>query len=84
MGILVWIGIGLIAGIIGKIIVPGRDPGGWILTILIGIAGAFLGGWIGTRVGWGDLSGFDIRSIGLAVLGAVVLLLALRIVFRRG
>ena len=84
MGILAWIIIGLLAGILAKIIVPGKDPGGWFLTILLGVGGAFLGGWIGTKLGWGDLSGFDLRSIGLAVLGSVVILLLLRIIFRKG
>jgi len=84
MGFLAWIGVGLVAGLLAKMIVPGKDPGGWILTILIGIAGAFIGGWIGTRLGWGDLTGFDLRSIGLAVLGSILLLLALKIVFRKG
>lgn len=84
MGIFAWIVIGLLAGVIAKIIVPGKDPGGWFLTIVLGVGGAFLGGWIGTRLGWGDLSGFDLRSVGLAVLGSVVILLLLRIIFRKG
>jgi uncharacterized membrane protein YeaQ/YmgE (transglycosylase-associated protein family) len=74
MGFLAWIAFGLVAGVIAKIIMPGRDPGGFILTVIIGIAGAMLGGYISTLVGYGDISGFDIRSFGIAILGALVLL----------
>jgi uncharacterized membrane protein YeaQ/YmgE (transglycosylase-associated protein family) len=74
VGILTWIVFGLIAGIVAKLIMPGKDPGGFFITVLIGIAGAFVGGIIGSLIGFGDISGFDLRSMGLAVLGAVVLL----------
>jgi uncharacterized membrane protein YeaQ/YmgE (transglycosylase-associated protein family) len=74
MGIIAWIVFGLIAGIVAKIIMPGKDPGGFILTIIIGIAGALVGGWISTLFGLGDISGFDIRSFIIAVLGALLLL----------
>jgi uncharacterized membrane protein YeaQ/YmgE (transglycosylase-associated protein family) len=74
MGWLTWILFGLIAGAIAKWIMPGKDPGGIIITILLGIAGAFVGGWIGTLIGFGSVSGFDLRSFGLAVVGALVLL----------
>lgn len=74
MGFLAWIAFGLVAGVIAKIIMPGRDPGGFILTVIIGIAGAMLGGYVSTLVGYGDISGFDIRSFGIAILGALVLL----------
>lgn len=83
MNVLVWLVFGLIAGSVAKAIMPGRDPGGCLATSAIGVAGAFLGGFIGTRLGWGGLSGFDLRSLGLAVLGAVLLLVAYRLVFRR-
>ena len=79
MGILSWIIFGLIAGGLAKFIMPGDDPGGCILTILLGIAGAFVGGWIGTQLGFGTISGFDIRSLGVAILGSVVLLLLYRV-----
>lgn len=53
---------------------PGEDPGGCLITILIGIAGAVLGGFIGTLVGFGTVSGFDLGSFLIAILGAVILL----------
>jgi uncharacterized membrane protein YeaQ/YmgE (transglycosylase-associated protein family) len=74
MGILAWIIFGLIAGIVAKVIMPGKDPGGFILTVIIGIAGALIGGYVSTLFGFGDISGFDIRSFIIAVLGALVLL----------
>jgi uncharacterized membrane protein YeaQ/YmgE (transglycosylase-associated protein family) len=83
MGIISWIVFGLIAGALAKWIMPGRDPGGCIITILIGVAGAFVGGYIGTRLGFGDVHGFDLRSFALAVGGAFVLLFLYRL-FRRG
>ena len=74
MGIISWIVLGLVAGILAKIVMPGRDPGGIIVTTLLGIGGAVIGGFIGTRLGFGDISGFDLRSVALAVGGAVLLL----------
>jgi uncharacterized membrane protein YeaQ/YmgE (transglycosylase-associated protein family) len=74
MGILSWILFGLIAGAIAKWIHPGDDPGGWIVTIVLGVLGAFLGGWIATLLGWGSISGFNIRSFLLAIGGAILLL----------
>jgi uncharacterized membrane protein YeaQ/YmgE (transglycosylase-associated protein family) len=78
MGIISWIVFGLIAGILAKLLMPGRDPGGMILTILIGIAGALLGGFISTSLGYGDISGFDLRSLGIAIGGSLVLLFVFR------
>ena len=78
MGILSWILFGLIAGILAKWIMPGRDPGGFIVTILIGIAGAVVGGFISTALGFGDISGFDLRSMIIAIGGALVLLFIYR------
>ena len=57
---------------------PGREPGGFIVTILIGIAGAVVGGFIGTALGFGDISGFDLRSMIIAIGGALVLLFIYR------
>lgn len=74
MGILAWIIFGLIAGAIAKALHPGKDPGGWIITIIIGIVGAVIGGWIGMALGWGDVDGFSVRSFLLAIGGAVLLL----------
>ncbi len=78
MGILSWALFGLIAGVLAKIIMPGKDPGGFIITSLIGIAGATVGGFISTSLGYGDISGFDIRSFGIAIGGALLLLFAYR------
>ncbi|MFT5998421.1 MAG: putative membrane protein YeaQ/YmgE (transglycosylase-associated protein family) [Neolewinella sp.] len=74
MGILSWILLGLVAGVIAKYIHPGKDPGGWIVTILIGIVGAVVGGFITNALGFAAASGFDLWSIGVAVLGAVICL----------
>jgi uncharacterized membrane protein YeaQ/YmgE (transglycosylase-associated protein family) len=81
---LYWILLGLLAGTLAKFLVPGRDPSGCIVTILLGIVGAFIGGLIGTTLGWGRVTGgsFDPRSIALATLGAIVVLLAGRLLRR--
>lgn len=83
MGVVAWLIFGLIAGAIAQLLVPGEDPGGGgllgiVMTIVIGIIGAFVGGWVGTQLGWGSVTAFDIRSLGLAILGAVLLLILLR------
>jgi uncharacterized membrane protein YeaQ/YmgE (transglycosylase-associated protein family) len=73
--------IGLVAGALAKFLMPGRDPGGFIITMLLGVAGAFIATWLGQAVGWyqaGEGAGF----IG-AVVGAVILLLIYRIVLKR-
>jgi uncharacterized membrane protein YeaQ/YmgE (transglycosylase-associated protein family) len=80
MGIITWIIFGLIAGIIAKLIMPGRDPGGFIVTTLLGIVGAVIGGWIGSTLGFGSVNTFDLRSLFVAVIGAIVLLLIYRMV----
>jgi uncharacterized membrane protein YeaQ/YmgE (transglycosylase-associated protein family) len=73
--ILVWCLFGLIAGAVAKFLMPGRDPGGIIVTILLGIAGAFLGGFLGSKLfGW-ELSGFNLPSLGIAIGGALLLLI---------
>jgi uncharacterized membrane protein YeaQ/YmgE (transglycosylase-associated protein family) len=74
MGIFAWIVFGLIAGILAKFLMPGQGPGGIIATILLGIVGAIVGGFLGTQLGFGDLSGFDLRSMALAVGGGIVVL----------
>ena len=76
MGILAWIVLGLVAGVLAKFILPGRQGGGIILTIVLGVVGALVGGFLGTHVfGFGDISGFDLRSIAIAVGGALLVLL---------
>jgi uncharacterized membrane protein YeaQ/YmgE (transglycosylase-associated protein family) len=82
MGILAWIIFGLIAGAIAKLLMPGRDPGGFIITILIGIAGALVGGFIGSALGFGDVTGFNFGSFVIAVLGAIILLIIYRMMRR--
>jgi len=82
MGILTWIIFGLIAGALAKLLTPGNDPGGFFLTIIIGILGALIGGFIGTRLGFGDVSGFNIRSFLLAIGGSMLLLSGYRLVRR--
>ncbi|WP_299593958.1 GlsB/YeaQ/YmgE family stress response membrane protein [uncultured Microbulbifer sp.] len=85
MGILSWIILGLIAGALAKWIMPGPDPGGWIVTMVIGIVGAFIGGWLGSLVGiGGPVSGFSLGDIVTAVIGAIVLLFIYRMVKSRG
>ena len=74
MGLLAWIVLGLVVGILAKWIMPGPQGGGFVLTTLLGIAGAFVGGFIGSLLGLGSVSEFDIRGIALATLGALVLL----------
>ncbi len=80
MGILAWIAFGLIAGVAAKVLMPGRDPGGFIITILLGIAGAVVGGFIATQLGFGSVGGFDIRSFLIAVGGAMLLLVGYRFI----
>jgi uncharacterized membrane protein YeaQ/YmgE (transglycosylase-associated protein family) len=60
MGIIAWIVVGLIAGALGKLIMPGDDPGGFIVTILLGIVGAFIGGFVTNLLGFGGMTGFNI------------------------
>jgi uncharacterized membrane protein YeaQ/YmgE (transglycosylase-associated protein family) len=83
MGILAWIVIGLIAGALAKLIMPGDDPGGIIVTILIGIVGAFVGGFVVNLFGGAGVSGFNIWSILVATLGAIILLAVYRLVVGR-
>ena len=74
MGILSWILLGLGVGLLAKWIMPGPDPGGLVITILLGIAGAFVGGFIGSLIGLGDVSGFNLGGLALATGGALLLL----------
>jgi uncharacterized membrane protein YeaQ/YmgE (transglycosylase-associated protein family) len=78
MGLLSWIVFGLVAGIIAKFLMPGRDGGGIIITIVLGIVGAVVGGFIATALGLGDVTGFNIRSFIIAVGGAILVLLLYR------
>ena len=82
MGMISWIVLGLIAGAIAKMLMPGRDPGGCIITILLGIGGALLGGWIGKTLFHVKIGTFfEPRTWGLAILGSVVILVLYRLLF---
>ena len=84
MGIIAWIVFGLIAGVIAKFLMPGDDPGGFVITTLLGIGGAVVGGFLGTFLGLGNVSGFDFRSFAIAVGGALVLLVGYRLIKKKG
>jgi uncharacterized membrane protein YeaQ/YmgE (transglycosylase-associated protein family) len=84
MGILSWILVGLIAGVLAKIAMPGPDPGGIILTIVIGIVGALVGGFVvNNLLGRPNVTGFNLTSILVATLGSIILLAVYRLVTRR-
>lgn len=80
MGILSWIFLGLIAGALAKFIMPGKDPGGFIVTILIGIAGGVIGGFLGSFIGLGKIESFDLGGILIATVGAILLLVIYRLI----
>ncbi|WP_054180583.1 GlsB/YeaQ/YmgE family stress response membrane protein [Trabulsiella odontotermitis] len=83
MGIITWIVFGLIAGVIAKLIMPGRDGGGFILTCILGIVGAVVGGWLATMFGLGgSITGFNLHSFLVAVVGSIVVLLVFRLLRR--
>ena len=83
MGILSWVLFGLIAGAVAKFLMPGPDPGGFIITTLLGIGGAVVGGYIGTFFGFGNAVGFDVRSFLIAIGGAVLLLAGYRMIKKK-
>lgn len=78
MGIISWIIFGLIAGILAKWIMPGKDGGGFILTVVLGIVGAVVGGYISTVFGYGKVDCFNFGSFVVAVIGAIVVLFVYR------
>ena len=83
MGIISWIVIGLIAGILGKILMPGDDPGGIILTVVTGMVGAIVGGLVVGLLGGTGVTGLNIWSILVTTLGAVILITLYRLVAGR-
>lgn len=80
MGLISWIILGLIVGALAKWIMPGKDPGGIIITIVIGIVGALIGGFLSSLVGLGTVTGLNIGSIIIALVGALILLWLYRMV----
>lgn len=81
MGVLSWIVFGLIVGVIAKLLMPGRDPGGFIVTMLLGIVGAMLGGFLGRSLGWyqaGQGAGYL-----MSIFGAIIILVLYRMLFVR-
>ena len=80
MGFLSWIFLGLIAGALAKFIVPVKDPGGFLITIVIGIVGGILGGFLGSLIGLGKIESFDLGGIVIATIGAIILLIVYRLV----
>lgn len=84
MDLLSWLLFGLLAGATAKLIMPGKDPGGCLVTIAIGIIGSVIGGFIGERLlGYGGAAGFTLRSLGLAILGSILLLALYRLLLER-
>ena len=80
MGIISWIVMGLIVGLLAKFVMPGKDPRGFFITILLGIGGGLLGGYLGASLGLGSVTGFDLRSILIATGGAVIILILYRMI----
>ena len=83
MSIIAWLVVGLIAGALAKLIMPGDDPGGIIVTILIGIVGALIGGFVVGLFGGPGVTGINISSIIVAIIGALILLAIYRLVVGR-
>ena len=72
--------LGLLVGLAGKLLMPGKDPGGFFVTILIGIVGGVIGGFLGTFVGLGKIESFDLGGILIATVGALLVLIIYRLV----
>jgi uncharacterized membrane protein YeaQ/YmgE (transglycosylase-associated protein family) len=80
MGLLSWILMGLLAGGLARFVLPGRDAMGCFTTVLVGIAGAVVGGFVATLLGFGGFQGFDLYSLIIATVGAVLFLLLVRLI----
>lgn len=83
MGLLSWVAVGAIAGLLARRIVPGPDPGRFVVTVILGMAGASVGGFVVGILGGSGATGFDLRSILVATLGAVFLIYVYGLVARR-
>jgi uncharacterized membrane protein YeaQ/YmgE (transglycosylase-associated protein family) len=80
VSLLAWMVFGFVAGLLARALMPGKDPGGFVATTAIGVVGAVVGGWLGTKLGFGTVTGFDVRSLGVAIVGSLVLLVGIRAV----
>lgn len=84
MGFLTWIAVGLVAGFLAKLLVKGGPGGigpiGLVWTAVLGVAGALVGGFISTRLGYGDIAGFDLRSVLISTAGAILVIMIARAV----
>jgi uncharacterized membrane protein YeaQ/YmgE (transglycosylase-associated protein family) len=82
VGLLTWILVGLVAGLIAQLVLSGGMGGGGlrglVVTTLLGIGGALVGGFVSSAMGWGDVTGFNIRSLVIAVCGAIAVIFAYR------
>lgn len=87
MGLLTWILVGLVAGVIAKFIMSGGPGGGGIrglvITVILGIGGALLGGFVASAMGWGDVTGFNLSTLVIATLGAIAVIFIFRAVVSR-
>ena len=85
MGIFSWIIVGLIGGALGKILHPGNDSNGLFRTIILGVLGGLLGNFLSSKLlGWGGMTGIDLRSIGIAAVGYLIVLLIYKKVLKKG
>lgn len=78
MGIILWIVFGVLAGSVAKLLMPGPDRLGLVGTILVGVAGALAGGFLGSMIGAGGMTGFDFRSLLMAIIGSMAVLFCYR------
>ncbi len=83
MGLLSWIAVGLVAGAVAKLIMPGDQSGGCIVTLILGVVGAMVGGWVFSFFGGGSVTGFNLASLGVAVVGALIVLFVWGLISRR-
>jgi len=87
MGLLTWILVGLVAGFAAEFILGGGSgigPRALVMTTLLGVAGAIVGGFVSVALGYGDVTGFNVRSLVIAVLGAIAVIIVFRAVSSRG
>ncbi|MGL4600112.1 MAG: GlsB/YeaQ/YmgE family stress response membrane protein [Plesiomonas sp.] len=78
MGIFSWVILGLIVGILAKWIMPGKDEGGFIVTVILGIVGAVVGGYVSQLLGIATVTGFNIKSLIFSIIGSLIILFVYR------